>query len=144
MNNIALEKKIKEIINELSDEKGFICSVDVLVKLNYLTRTDYENWRQGKTDYLEKVCKTNLNKLKTINQIIRRLSIKMNFKPSWTTYYKWGKGSKKRLRFCKSGNERIEQAYSTHYVNEYKIKESKGNVNNVSTNRKTPAGNNGL
>ena len=125
MNNIALEKRIKGIINELSDEKGYISSVDVLIKLNYLSRTDYENWRQGKIDYLEKVCKTNLNKLKTINRVIKRTSTKMNFKPSWTAYNEWGKGQKKKLRFCKSGNENIEYAYSTHYVNDYKIKELK-------------------
>lgn len=40
----------------------------------------------------------------------------MNFKPSWTAYNKYGRGPKRRLQFCKSGNSTIENAYSTHYV----------------------------
>lgn len=116
MNNTDLEKKIPEIINELSQEKGYVSSVDVLLELNYLAQADYENWRFGKVECLEKVCKTSLNKLKTINQIIRRTSVKMNLKPSWTAYNKYGKGPKNRLQFSKSGNATIENAYSTHYV----------------------------
>jgi len=125
MNNITLEKEIKKIINELSGKKGYISSIDVLIKLNYLSQTDYNNWRNGKIEYLEKVCKTNLNKLKTINKIIRQVSKKMNFEPSWTAYNKYGKGAKQRLRFCKSGNENIERAYSTHYINKFQIKKLK-------------------
>ncbi len=116
MNKIDLEKKITEIINELLAKKVYICSIDVLIKLNYLTQTDYENWRFGKVECLEKVCKINLSKLKTINQITKKTSVKMNLKPSWTAYNKYGKGPKKRLQFSKSGNTTIEIAYSTHYV----------------------------
>jgi hypothetical protein len=116
MNNIDLEKRITEIINELSQKKGWVSSVDVLMKLNYLADVDYENWRFGRVDSLENICKTNLNKLKTINQIIRRTSVEMNLKPSWTAYNKYGKGAKKRLQFSKSGNAAIENAYSTHYI----------------------------
>lgn len=115
MNNIDLEKRIQEIHNELSLTKGYICSIDVLIKLNYLAQADCENWRFGRVDCLEMVCKTNLNKLRTINQIIRRTSVKMNLKPSWTAYNKYGKGAEKRLQFSKSGNAAIENAYSTHY-----------------------------
>jgi len=37
MNNKELEKKVKQIANSLIYEKGFVCSVDVLIKLNYLS-----------------------------------------------------------------------------------------------------------
>jgi hypothetical protein len=116
MNNIDLEKRITEIIIELLLAKGYVCSTDVMIKLNYLAQTEYENWRFGKVECLEKVCKTNLNKLKTINKIIRNVSVKMNLKPSRTAYNQYGKGPKKRLQFCKSGDENIEKVYSTHYV----------------------------
>ena len=100
MNNVDLEKKIREIISELSDRKGFISSVDVLIQLNYLSQADYDSWRKGKIEYLEKVCNTNLAKLKTINQIIRKISKTMNFEPSWTAYNQYGKGTKQRLQLC--------------------------------------------
>jgi hypothetical protein len=36
-------------------------------------------------------------------------------KPSKTAYMSWGKGPKRSLRFSKSGDPNIEQAYSTHF-----------------------------
>ena len=76
MNNTDLEKNIKRIISELSDEKGYICSIDVLLGLNYLAKTDYEKWRNGQIEYLEKICQTNLSKLTAVNQIIRQVAKK--------------------------------------------------------------------
>jgi hypothetical protein len=131
MNNSELEKKIRIIISELSDKKGFICSVDILLKLDYLSQTDYMNWRNGKIKYLEKVCKTNLNKLTTINRTIKQIATKMNLKPSWTGYNKYGKVPKISLRFSKSGDKNIEKAYATHWINEYQIKKIK--ENNIKT-----------
>lgn len=125
MNNIDLEKKIKRIISDLSDEKGYICSIDVLLGLDYLSKTDYEKWRNGQVDYLERVCQTNLGKLTTINKIIGQVAAKMNLVPSLTVYNKWGKGQKQKLRFSKSGDFNIEKAYSTHFLNKYQIEENK-------------------
>ena len=125
MNNIDLEKRIRKMISELSDKKGFISSVDILLGLDYLSQTDYMNWRNGKVEYLEKVCKINLGKLTTINRTIKQIASKMKLKPSWTAYNKYGKGTKISLRFSKTGDEKIEKAYSTHWINEYQIKKIK-------------------
>ena len=122
MKDSELEKQIIKIIHELSDKKGAICSVDILIQLDYLSQVDYVNWRNGKVEYLEKVCKVNLSKLGTINQIMKHNAVKMNLKPSWTGYNKYGKGAKRKLRFSKSGNEIIEKAYATHWINEFQIK----------------------
>lgn len=127
MNNTDLEKNIKHIISELSDEKGYICSIDVLLGLNYLAKTDYEKWRNGQVEYLEKICQTNLGKLTTINKIIRQVATKMNLEPSLTVYNKYGKGPKQKLRFSKSGDYNIEKAYSTHFLNKYQIEKLKEN-----------------
>ena len=40
MNNKDLEKKTTEIINSLIYEKGYICSVDVFLRLEYITQKD--------------------------------------------------------------------------------------------------------
>jgi len=127
MKNTDLEKNIKHIISELSDEKGYICSIDVLLGLNYLAKTDYEKWRNGQVEYLEKICQTNLGKLTTINKIIRQVATKMNLEPSLTVYNKYGKGPKQKLRFSKSGDYNIEKAYSTHFLNKYQIEKLKEN-----------------
>jgi hypothetical protein len=121
MNNSELEKKINSIVYEVVNQQGHISSIDVLIRLGYLSQTDYENWRRGKIDYLEKVCQVNLGKLTTISRIIRQISGKMKLEPSLTVYNKYGKGAKIRLRFSKSGEVNIEKGYSTHYVNKYRI-----------------------
>src|SRR5712691_3809750 len=36
--------------------------------------------------------------------------------PRRTVYHQWGQGKNRLLRFSKSGNEDIEDAYATHYV----------------------------
>jgi len=129
MNNTDLEKNIRRIISELSDKKGYICSIDVLLGLNYLAKTDYEKWRNGQVEYLEKICKTNLGKLTTIKKIIRQVASKMNLEPSLTVYNKYGKGPKQKLRFSKSGDFNIEKAYSTHFLNKYQIEKLKNDKN---------------
>jgi len=122
MNNTDLRNKIKLVGKEIIEEKRYLSSIDVLLKLEYLSEKDYENWRFGKVEYLEKVCGVNLKKLSTINKTIKEISGQWNLKKSWTAYNKYGKGKKIRLRFSKSGNEQIEEAYATHYMNIEKIK----------------------
>ena len=134
MKDSELEKQITKIMHELSDMKGVICSVDILIQLDYLSQGDYMNWRNGKVEYLERVCKVNLSKLGTINQIMKQNAVKMNLKPSWTGYNKYGKGAKRKLRFSKSGNEIIEKAYATHWINEFqinKLREQENQTNNT-------------
>ena len=125
MNKAELEKKIHSISMDLINEKNFVCSVDVLMRLQYLSQNDYEAWRFGKIEYLEKVCQVSLGKLSTINRLIKVQGKKLNLKPSWTAYNKFGKGPKMRLRFSKSGDENIEKNYATHYVSIYEINQKR-------------------
>jgi len=125
MNNIDLKKKVKNSVNSLRYEKGFVCAVDVLQKLDYLSKKDYEDWRFGRIDYLEKVCNANLHKLTLINKTIKKTAKDLKLDESWTGYNQYGKGLKRRLRFSKSGNENIEKAYATHYIDKKRINELK-------------------
>lgn len=106
-------------------KNGFVTPVDVLIEVEVLSKIDYENWRNGRVPYLEKVCKVNLHKLATIMKEMRSYAKMHNLKPSYTAYYKWGKGKKIKLRFSISGDENIECSYSTHFVDSKKIAELK-------------------
>jgi len=53
---------------------------------------------------------------KKIQLVAKEISREWRLKESWTAYNKYGKGKKARLRFSKSGNEKIEKTYATHYV----------------------------
>jgi len=125
MNRHELENKIKSICRILILRQGYLSSIDVLKELNYLSEDDYMAWRFGKIPFLEKVCKANLSRLQFINQTIKKTARTMNLKPSPTVYHKWGKGVKNKLFFSKSGNENIERAYATHYVDVGRINELK-------------------
>jgi len=125
MNSIELEKEVKNLVHTLQYEKGLVCAVDILIKLDYLSKKDYENWRFGKVDYLEKVCNINLSKLTLINKTIRKIATDLKLDKSWTGYNQYGKGVKRRLKFSKSGNINIEEAYATHYIDKNRIKELK-------------------
>ena len=38
MKNADLDKEIKRLVHSNRDEKGFVCAVDILLQLNYLTK----------------------------------------------------------------------------------------------------------
>lgn len=102
--------------------------VQVLMDLGYLSAADYESWRFGRVDYLERICKVNLHKLAFIMKEVRIYARNHNLKPSYTFYKQWGRKGKKpvvKLRFSKSGNENIERSYATHYISEQWMDEHK-------------------
>jgi len=47
---------------------------------------------------------------------IRGYAAQHGLKPSWADYRQWGKKKDRRLRFSKSGDEKIEHSYATHFV----------------------------
>ncbi|MEQ8704746.1 MAG: hypothetical protein RIC19_12545 [Phaeodactylibacter sp.] len=116
MNLRDLEKSVNDICSILIDEKGYISSIDVLIKLGYLSKSDYELWRFKKVPYLEKVCQVSLKKLSKTNRFIDDFSRRSKLKKSWTSYKSYGKGEKIDLRFSKSNDEIIEKKYATHHV----------------------------
>lgn len=75
-----------------------------------------EDWRRGRVPYLERVIVCNLSRLSRILRILRFHAHDLRLKPSATVYKRWGKGAKERLRFTKTGEPRLEEAYATHFV----------------------------
>ena len=125
MSKKDLEKEVKRLVHQNRYEKGYVCAVDIILQLDYLTKKDYEDWRFGRVDYFEKVCNINLSRLTLINKLIRKYSTELDLKSSWTGYNQFGKGVKRRLRFSKSGDKTIEDRYSTHYIDKNRMIELK-------------------
>ena len=119
-------------------DRGYAAPVDVLLDCGVLSKKAYEEWRFGRTSYLEKSCTVNLKKLSFIMHQIRVYAQKNSLKPSVCVYKRWGvkkKGGQGRkpvirLRFSKSGNEKIEQWYSTHYLDIDRINQIKAGEHN--------------
>ena len=128
MKHSEIVGKIHISMYQQLQKSGIAAPVQVLMDLGILSKEDYERWRFGKVDYLERVCKANLSKLSLIMWEIRSYASKNNLKASWTFYKQWGMKNRphaKKLRFSKSGGEDIEKAYATHYINPVRVSELK-------------------
>ena len=98
-------------------ESDVVTPVDVLLKLQRITKQQYEDWRFGRIPYLERVCVGNLSKLNRILRILDQHARTVGLTASQTTYRKWGKGGKQiTLRFSKGGDKHLEAAYSRVYT----------------------------
>ena len=119
MNNGEIIGKVHNSMYQQIKKSGFAAPVQVLMDVGVLLPADYERWRTGKVDYLERVCKINLSKLSFIMKEVRSYARINGLKDSWTFYNQWGGKGKQpavKLRFSKSGAEAIERGYATHYV----------------------------
>ncbi len=86
MNNIKLRQKVNSAIYNILQEKNYVSPVNVLMDIGILSVKDYENWRFGRVPYLEKVCRTNLNKLSLVMKELKVYARNNNLKPSRTAY----------------------------------------------------------
>jgi hypothetical protein len=66
--------------------------------------------------YLEKVIHCNLAKASRILRLLRLHAHDLNMPPSHTAYVKWGNGNRPPLRFSKTGEPKLEEAYSRHFL----------------------------
>jgi hypothetical protein len=131
VNRKELEREVKKLVHSLRYEKGYICAVDILLRLGYLSKKSYEDWRFGRVEYLEKVCNANLGTLTFINKTIRTIAGELQLESSWTGYNQYGKNKQQRLIFSKSGRKNIEATYATHYIDKDRLHEIKMNKASV-------------
>lgn len=121
MDNKNIKGQIHNAMYQNIRKKGWVAPVDVLLMLEILSKDDYENWRFGRIPFLEKVCKANLKQLSCIMHEVRVYASKNSLKLSWTFYHQWGKNNKGKLRFSKSGDEKVEYNYATHFLDMKRI-----------------------
>lgn len=116
LNRKDLIKQMNEASSELLLEKGYVCFVDILLRIGKLSKENHEAWLSRKVPYLERVIQVNLMKVNYMLRMFGQNAIKGGLLPSTTVYMSHGKGPRTPLRFSKSGDSNIEEAYSTHYL----------------------------
>jgi hypothetical protein len=109
-----LYPRIVRAVEAILQRGKVVAPVDVIVGMGLLTRDQLEDWRCGRVPYLEKVIDGNRTRLSRLLRILRFNA--HDLKPSWTAYMRWGKGPKQRLRFTRTSDPRLEEAYATHFV----------------------------
>ena len=108
--------RIVKAVECLLREKGFVAPLELFVRMDLLSPESVENWRRGRIAYLEKVIRCNLGEASRILRILRMHAHDLDLKPSLTEYKRWSKGSRPLLRFSKTGDHNIEDAYARHFV----------------------------
>ncbi len=124
-NRVRIKQRVYQACEEVWYEQKFVSPIDVLLKGKFLQQAQIEDWRKGRITYLEKVIAGNLNAITFAMKCFREWSCNKGLKPSPTAYLSRTRGSRKELRFSKSGMPSIEMAYRTHYVSPQLIEEQK-------------------
>ncbi len=107
--------RVVRAIARILEKSDVVAPVDVLMGMGNLSKQNHDAWRRGQTPYLERVFEGSLSKANRILKIIGFHVHDLNMIPRETAYFKTGKGKKHPLRFSKSGNKKLEEAYSKHY-----------------------------
>ena len=108
--------RVMRAVEQLLAKSKVVAPVDVLVQMDLLDPRHIEDWRRGRVPYLEKVIDCNLTRLSRLLRILRFHAHDLKLKPSVTAYMRWGKGPKRRVRFTKTGDPKLEEAYARHFV----------------------------
>jgi hypothetical protein len=111
-----LYPRITRAVAAILERGKVVAPVDVLVAMGLLKVEHLQDWRLGRVPYLERVIHCNLTRLSCLLRILRFHTHDLKLVPSLTVYMRWGKGPKQRLRFTKSGDPKLEEAYSRHFV----------------------------
>jgi hypothetical protein len=108
--------RIVKAVEGLLREKGFVAPLELFIRMDLLSPESVENWRRGRIAHLERAMHCNLSKASRILRILRMHAHDLDLKPSLTVYKRWTKGSRPLLRFSKTGDHNIEDAYARHFV----------------------------
>ena len=108
--------RIERAVAAILQRGKVVAPVDVLVEMDLLAPEHLDEWRRGRMPYLERVVCCNLTKISRLLRILRFHAHDLKLVPSSTAYMRWGKGPKMRLRFTKTGDAKLEEAYARHFV----------------------------
>ncbi len=104
--------RVVRVVQALLEKDHVVKPVDVFVMMGLLQPRHLADWRAGRIAYLEKVINCNLGKASRILRILRLHAHDLNLRPSITVY----RHRSKPLRFSKTHERKIEDAYSRHFV----------------------------
>jgi hypothetical protein len=108
--------RIERVVARILAQGKVVAPVDVLIGMDLLKPACLEDWRRGRVPFLERHILGNLTRLTRLLRILRMHAHDLNLVPTVVEYRRWGKGPKQRLRFTKTGDPRIEEAYARHFV----------------------------
>ncbi len=109
----TLYPKVVRATARILKRSDVISPVEILIQMGNLEPKTYEAWYCGQVQYLERVFQGSLSKANRILRIIEFHAHDLNMVSGQHIYRQ--KGKKIALRFSKSGNPSLEEAYARHY-----------------------------
>jgi len=103
--------KIVKAVDAILSERNIVRTTDVFVSVGMLEKRKMEDWKSGRVPYLEKVLNGSLSKLNRVLRILRFHVHDLNLRPQKHTV----RNGKKILRYSKTGDPKLEDAYSLDY-----------------------------
>ena len=95
--------------------RHFVSPIDMLVRIGWLDAQALERWRRGQIDCLERVVRTNLQRISEAMKLFRSWATGRGLFASPTDYV--GRSPRRQtLRFSRSGDPTIEGLYRRHWV----------------------------
>ena len=104
--------KITGAVSRILGKKDVVALIDLFTEMGLLDLENVRRWKRGEVNYLERVIQCNLAQASRILRILRFHAHDLNLGPSMTIY----KNGKQFLRFSKTGERPLEEAYSRHFV----------------------------
>ncbi len=110
-----LAARIAEVAERALSARQVVTPIEVLTDIGWLAAAQVEPWRRGQVVYLERIAGTNLAKLNTALRLLADWARQRGLTPSETVYVSWTR-DRRRLRFTKTGDPRLERAWRTHWI----------------------------
>lgn len=107
--------RIARAVAAILEKRKIVTPVEVLIGMDLLTPEHLEAWRRGRIPYLEQVIDCNLTRLSRLLRILRFHVHDLKLVRSETVYVCYG-NKRQRLRFTKTGDAKLEQAYARHFI----------------------------
>ncbi|MDJ0836872.1 MAG: GFA family protein [Acidobacteriota bacterium] len=111
-----LYPNVCKAVTAILAEKDAVTPIEVFRRMDYLSESAEDDWRNGKAPYLEKVLIANLAKLSRVLRILHCHAVSSNMSWRIHPYTRKTKNGRMPLRFTKSGDRNLEEAYARHYL----------------------------
>ena len=115
-NRDKIKRRVIQAAKKSLHHQLYVSFLEVLMGMGLLQLVHIQDWKKGKIPHLEGLIQGNLSKISFAMKCFREWALEKGLKPSKTVYLAKTRGPKRKLRFSKSGDLKIEEAYQTHYV----------------------------
>jgi hypothetical protein len=116
-NRTPLPDRIAKAAEAALATQGYVSSLDVLLGIGWLNPSTMESWRRAQIDCLEAAMQVDPSRFTKAMGLLRSWAKERNLLPSPAQYFARSP-QRQTLRFSRSGEAAIEEAYRTHWVSQ--------------------------